>query len=233
LESTLPASRTPEGWPNRCHLCGQEVTIEPSTPPGDAPCPFCGCLLWFSQPTAIIPKPEPRRSEAVPVASTSAPQMPPDGLLLPAESVRGDDMSDRRFLVIEWSCCCIATAAVIGVLDGSLTFVGLWLVAAFIVSWILVPRIQIIGKRSYDLLHRNGSRDRSSGWIANIRWTLACCGVHRQLDSCAANSDNRQAFLRPAGSFLDRRCIWMGSRLWPGRHSPVCHGAAIVVRSEH
>jgi PTS system nitrogen regulatory IIA component len=42
-----PASRTPEGKPNRYPLCGHEVRIEPSIPPGDAPCPNCGHLLWF------------------------------------------------------------------------------------------------------------------------------------------------------------------------------------------
>ncbi len=42
-----PSSRTPEGEPNRCPICGHEVTLEPTTPPGDAPCPYCGSLLWF------------------------------------------------------------------------------------------------------------------------------------------------------------------------------------------
>jgi len=42
-----PSSRTPEGEPNRCHVCGHDITIEPSTPPGDAPCPHCNSLLWF------------------------------------------------------------------------------------------------------------------------------------------------------------------------------------------
>jgi hypothetical protein len=41
------ASRTPEGMPNRCPVCGNEVKIEPSMPVGDAPCPHCGTLLWF------------------------------------------------------------------------------------------------------------------------------------------------------------------------------------------
>lgn len=41
------ASRTPEGQPNTCPVCGQYVQIEPSLPAGDAPCPYCGCLLWF------------------------------------------------------------------------------------------------------------------------------------------------------------------------------------------
>ncbi|HEV7225506.1 MAG TPA: acyl carrier protein [Pirellulales bacterium] len=41
------SSRTPEGRPNRCPVCGGEICIEPSLPPGDAPCPQCGTLLWF------------------------------------------------------------------------------------------------------------------------------------------------------------------------------------------
>lgn len=43
-----PALRTPEGEPNRCPICGHRVRIEPSRPPGDATCPYCGHLLWFA-----------------------------------------------------------------------------------------------------------------------------------------------------------------------------------------
>ena len=43
------SSRTPEGVPNRCPACGKRLTIEPSQPAGDAPCPHCGHLLWFTQ----------------------------------------------------------------------------------------------------------------------------------------------------------------------------------------
>jgi hypothetical protein len=42
-----PSSRTPEGEPNRCPFCNRELRIEHSNPPGDAPCPYCGCLVWF------------------------------------------------------------------------------------------------------------------------------------------------------------------------------------------
>jgi anti-anti-sigma factor len=42
------ASRTPEGTPNRCPVCGTRLKIEPSDPAGDAPCPRCGHLLWFT-----------------------------------------------------------------------------------------------------------------------------------------------------------------------------------------
>ncbi len=42
-----PSSRTPEGDDNTCSICGKEVRIEPSRPPGDAACPHCGALIWF------------------------------------------------------------------------------------------------------------------------------------------------------------------------------------------
>lgn len=43
------ASRTPEGRPNCCPICGAEICLEPSEPMGDAPCPACGHLLWFAR----------------------------------------------------------------------------------------------------------------------------------------------------------------------------------------
>lgn len=42
------SSRTPEGEFGRCSICGESVVIDPSHPPGDAPCPSCGSLIWFS-----------------------------------------------------------------------------------------------------------------------------------------------------------------------------------------
>lgn len=46
------SSRTPEGVPNHCPICNTSIWIEPSHPPGDAPCPNCGTLLWFFQTSA-------------------------------------------------------------------------------------------------------------------------------------------------------------------------------------
>ncbi len=43
----VPATRTPEGDLNHCPICGHTIRIEASRPPGDAPCPHCGTLLWF------------------------------------------------------------------------------------------------------------------------------------------------------------------------------------------
>src|SRR5437867_6718482 len=43
------SSRTPEGDPNRCPLCGHDLRLEPSWPTSDAPCPHCGNLVWFGK----------------------------------------------------------------------------------------------------------------------------------------------------------------------------------------
>ena len=43
------ASRTPEGEPNQCPNCAAELNLAPARPPGDAPCPNCGSLLWFDE----------------------------------------------------------------------------------------------------------------------------------------------------------------------------------------
>lgn len=45
------SSRTHEGDPNLCPACGCRLRLEPSEPSRDAPCPQCGHLLWFAQPT--------------------------------------------------------------------------------------------------------------------------------------------------------------------------------------
>lgn len=41
------SSRTPEGVPHRCPVCGALAAVEPSYPGGDACCPACGQLLWW------------------------------------------------------------------------------------------------------------------------------------------------------------------------------------------
>ncbi len=43
------SSRTPEGTPNRCPVCGNDLRLEPSWPNLDGPCPSCGHLLWFQR----------------------------------------------------------------------------------------------------------------------------------------------------------------------------------------
>jgi acyl carrier protein len=41
------SSRTPEGIPHRCPVCGKVSSVESSDPTGDACCPSCGLLLWW------------------------------------------------------------------------------------------------------------------------------------------------------------------------------------------
>lgn len=48
------SSRTPEGWFGRCVVCGHEARVDPSHPPGDAPCPNCGSLNWFNPPDEYV-----------------------------------------------------------------------------------------------------------------------------------------------------------------------------------
>ncbi len=40
------SSRTPEGLPNHCPICGKDLLLEPSQT-GDGTCPHCGHLLWW------------------------------------------------------------------------------------------------------------------------------------------------------------------------------------------
>ena len=40
------SSRTPEGVPLRCEICGALAVVETSLESGDATCPACGLLLW-------------------------------------------------------------------------------------------------------------------------------------------------------------------------------------------
>jgi hypothetical protein len=48
-ESMTISSRTPEGTPNRCVVCGHDCRLEPSIDTRDGPCPSCGHLLWFPE----------------------------------------------------------------------------------------------------------------------------------------------------------------------------------------
>ncbi len=41
------SSRTPEGFPARCPVCGKESNVVPSLTARDVPCPHCGSLLWL------------------------------------------------------------------------------------------------------------------------------------------------------------------------------------------
>jgi acyl carrier protein len=48
------SSRTPEGEPRRCAICGGLVATEPSQPLGDSVCPRCGALLVQFRDTLAV-----------------------------------------------------------------------------------------------------------------------------------------------------------------------------------
>jgi hypothetical protein len=60
----IVSSRTPEGQPAYCPLCGNSVCIEPSGETFDGPCPCCGHLLWLRAPGAI-PSEAPRQTRVL------------------------------------------------------------------------------------------------------------------------------------------------------------------------
>ena len=51
------STRTPEGDPLKCSICGSEHFVLTSWPPGDSVCPSCGAHSWIpkSNPDKVIP----------------------------------------------------------------------------------------------------------------------------------------------------------------------------------
>jgi hypothetical protein len=70
------SSRTPEGDPTRCPVCGQDCRLEPSSPARDGPCPHCGHLLWFGDTSG--PEASDMRSVVLQVLKTRFGPLPPD-----------------------------------------------------------------------------------------------------------------------------------------------------------
>jgi hypothetical protein len=125
------SSRTPDGLPNRCPVCGQAVRVEPSIPPGDAPCPFCGHLLWFDRPSV---RPSTRvPQEATPAeASTSVWEFPP----LPRKKRPALD-PDK----LNWVLCGAIGALVILAADGGVLDALGWLTGSLAFGWAAHPRL--------------------------------------------------------------------------------------------
>lgn len=122
-----PSSRTPEGVPNRCPVCGAEVCIEPSVPPGDAPCPCCGHLLWFD------PRGAPRPSALAHPADQGR-AVVPEGAG-PVPPVR--PWSDAAVWSLNGLCC----GLVIGWVDQSPTSGVCWLAVCWAVGRVGLPAL--------------------------------------------------------------------------------------------
>jgi hypothetical protein len=153
----LPSSRTPEGLPHRCSVCGNEVRIEPSTPPGDAPCPFCGCLLWFAAaPTQSRPAVE----HTVPAPAVQ-----------PPVSV-GSTPSMLRYEVL-WSVSGTVSGLGIGILDRSVLLGMLWAAVSVTFGVLGIPRIARLAAR-LSASRRCFWRDVVFGWILVPGPIVAC-----------------------------------------------------------
>lgn len=53
----IVSSRTPEGFPGRCPMCGRLVQLELSYPMSDATCPNCGTLLCHGRQQTSMREP--------------------------------------------------------------------------------------------------------------------------------------------------------------------------------
>jgi hypothetical protein len=153
----LPSSRTPEGLPQRCPVCGNEVRIEPSAPPGDAPCPFCGCLLWFAAATT------PSRTAVEHIAAAPAVQPPvPIGLA-----------SSMLHYEVLWSASGTVTGMGIGLLDRSVLLGVLWAAVSVAFGVLGIPRIARLAERLI-ATRRCFWRDVVLGWVL-VPGPIAAC----------------------------------------------------------
>jgi hypothetical protein len=48
------ATRTTEGLPSNCPVCGKRMSVTPGEPLGDVICPHCGVLFYSEFPSAVL-----------------------------------------------------------------------------------------------------------------------------------------------------------------------------------
>lgn len=92
------SSRTPEGLPHRCPVCGRESALEPSFPGGDATCPSCGHLLWWFRDRFVIstgPSPEAFASDRLLMADLGKDSLDLVELILELEEEFGVTIPDE------------------------------------------------------------------------------------------------------------------------------------------
>lgn len=119
----MPSSRTPEGIPSRCPMCGIVTRIDPSATTNDAPCPCCGHLLWIEP---AMPK---RPAKLLAIAD----RMP---------SGRHARIDVHRTLVFTgkiWFTSGAVTAILVGMLDQSFLHAIGYLAANIVVGLLILP----------------------------------------------------------------------------------------------
>jgi hypothetical protein len=130
----IPSSRTPEGTPNRCPICGNSIHVEPSSfPTNDAPCPHCGHLLWFASKSANL---------VVPLSA--------DDLTVRPHPARADrrkpiaKSEERPFATFErvvWAVIAALSTMVVWLNDGLVFTTGLWLLGIVAFGQIALPLV--------------------------------------------------------------------------------------------
>lgn len=141
-----PSSRTPEGTPNRCPICGKSVRIEPSSfPTHDAPCPHCGHLLWFADASDDLVAPALAHGFATVRPHLARPS--PPGLT--------PECDDRPFSTIErvmWALIAAVSTMIVCSNDGLTVTTALWLLGIVTFGQVALP---LTFRRAHDLVNRN------------------------------------------------------------------------------
>lgn len=127
-----PSSRTPEGTPFHCALCGNDALIELSCfPVRDATCPSCGHLAQPVSADSKFPRPL-IDTPASSIALTAANRF-----------LREDDHPHEPFSTFErrsWTILAVVSATIVLANDGLLNG-AIWLLAMFVVARFIVPRL--------------------------------------------------------------------------------------------
>ena len=142
----IPSSRTPEGTPNRCPICGRSVRIEPSSfPTNDAPCPRCGHLLWFAEASTDLVVSVPahdfgsvRRDMARPARRRTTPGY--------------DEKPFCTFERVEWAVIAALSTMIVCLNDGLIFTTGLWLLGIVAFGQLALP---LVFRRVHDFVNRN------------------------------------------------------------------------------
>lgn len=192
-----PASRTPEGEPNRCPVCGHQVRIEPSRPPGDAPCEYCGHLLWFSDSRNV----EGVATDREPSGRLTRPPLGERGQMTQSDpatkAVTGPPIADwaKATLVAAVVGLVIGTVSVAGVSDG-VEDVPVVARMCMVAASCLVSMLAALGLSLRDVLcqrMRQGQQVSwslrlyfTSGWVSMAAWIVTAIGMPLVIAGCLA-----------------------------------------------
>ncbi len=149
------SSRTPEGRSGQCPVCAASICIEPSYPQGDAPCPACGCLLWFacSSTGSQLWDPRSARHDSRPFQTSSGPTLGAQPL----------PIALRRYQL--FATCLFATASMTLLAAGLADTCWHARAVSEMIGW---PGLYLLGISLACLVHSGSLDDRQP--TPNARW---------------------------------------------------------------